>query len=345
LSERYAGVVTFDLPQDMVKKVKNSIESRRYDAFIKLDVSNFYPTIRHQELLSRLRRKIRDPNIIEFIKSAIQTPTVVKSSSFDNISSVGVPQGLSISNVLAAIYLINIDRHFGSIGSIEYYRYVDDILIMCDQHAAEGVAKSIIGKFNRLGLKIHDPVVAPDKSKIGRVGEKFDYLGYEFKGSLVSAREGSVEKLKLSLVSIFTGYKHSRIKSKEFLLWRLNLRITGCIFQGKSKGWLFFFSEISNESLLHRLDNYIEELVDRFGVEIRPKKFVRAFFQIKYCKYETKYVPNFDSYNIDQMRHVLTVYFNKSVSKLTDEEIAYEFKRRIDKQVKDLLTDVQGFGS
>jgi len=344
LIERYDGLIKFELPQYMVRKAKKEIQSGKYDGFIKLDVSSFYPTIKHEGLMKRLRRKIRNPEIINLIERAISRPTVVKSQFKDKDSIVGVPQGLSISNVLAAIYLINIDKQISSNQNISYYRYVDDIFILCEYKSVIDISRDVMKKFRRIGLKIHDPANVSDKSVLGKIGDKFDYLGYQFEGNLISPREASVEKLKESLVSIFTGYKHSRIKSVEFLLWRLNLRITGCVFQNKSKGWVFFFAEINNEGILHNLDRYIAKLADRFGVSVSPKRFVRAYYEIKHFKYETKYIPNFDNYTIDQMKDLLVTYFKKNIESLTDEEIEYEFKKRIDKQARDLLTDVQDFG-
>ncbi|WP_409523687.1 reverse transcriptase domain-containing protein [Nitrincola sp. MINF-07-Sa-05] len=344
LIERYNGVVTFDLPQSVINQVSKSLLNGKFDGFIKLDVSNFYPSIKHEELLSRIRRKIRNKEIIKFIHEAIQTPTVIKSTKSDKPESIGVPQGLSISNILSAIYLINIDNAYYKRKDIEFYRYVDDILIFCDRSKAHDISGEIIRKFKKLGLEIHDPEKIPEKSCIGNVGDRLDYLGYKFENGLISAREGSVEKLKESIISIFTGYKYSTLKSKEFLLWRLNLRITGCIFQEKCKGWLFFFSEINDESLLHRLDIFVEKIASRFSVDVAPKKFVRSFYEIKHNKYESNYIPNFDTYTIEQMKDVLISYFNKDISGLAHGQIEYEFKKRLTKQVKDLLTDVQGFG-
>ena len=107
---------------------------------------------------------------------------------------------------------------------------------------------------------------------------------------------------------------------------------------------MFFFSEINSESILHNLDRYIDKLVERFDVEIQPKRFVRTYYEIKHAKYKTRYIPNFDEYDLDQMKDVLVTYFKKSIKSLTDEEIEYEFKKRIDKQARDLLTDVMDFG-
>lgn len=344
LVERYGGAIKFDLPQNMVKSARGEIESGKYSGFIKLDVSNFYPSISHEELFKRLRKRIRNPEIIRFIESAISTPTVSKPKTSDKRESSGVPQGLSISNILAAIYLLNIDRYFVGLKGIAYHRYVDDIFILCDYQDVYDISTDVVKRFRRIGLNIHDPFKVPEKSVIGNVGERFDYLGYQFDGAVISPREASIEKLKESLVSIFTSYKHSKTKNQEFLIWRLNLRITGCIFQNKAKGWMFFFSEINNETILHNLDRHVEKLMARFSVTITPKRFVRTYYEIKHAKYETKYIPNFDNYTIEQMTKVLETYFGKSTSMLTEEEVEYEFKKRIEKQVRDLLTDVQDFG-
>ena len=72
----------------------------------------------------------------------------------------------------------------------------------------------------------------------GKIGEPFSYLGYTFSGKSVSVRSNSIDKLKSSIAAIFTGYKHSKLKNVDFLLWRLNLRITGCVFEKTFKGLL-----------------------------------------------------------------------------------------------------------
>ncbi|MBV1883021.1 MAG: RNA-directed DNA polymerase [Pseudomonadales bacterium] len=344
LTEHYKNTINFDLPQKIVKAVKSDVSSGFYNGYIKLDVANFYPSVNHSELESRLKKKIRNPEIVRLILNAISTPTVSKSRSTDKPVGKGVPQGLAISNILAAIYLINIDRYLNGMSNISYYRYVDDVLIFCNLENAEDIARNVTRRFSKIGLSIHDPIKSPEKSSMGGISDKFDYLGYQFHGSLVSARYGSIEKLKSSLVAIFTNHKHSKRRNKKFLLWRLNLRITGCVFENKSNGWLFFFSEINNESLLHVLDHYVHKLVTRFGVEIKPKKFVRAFKEIEHRKYETNYVPNFDNYDRSQMIAVLAEYFSVYLRNSTDEEVEFEFHKRIGRQVKDLLVDIKKFG-
>ncbi|MCW8998552.1 MAG: RNA-directed DNA polymerase, partial [Kangiellaceae bacterium] len=343
LTERFQSSLVIELPQDVIKRVKNDVFSGKYTGCVKLDVSNFYPSIKHEEMASRLRKRIKDSDILDVIFSAIKSPTVAISRSSDLPSEKGVPQGLAISNIMAAIYLINIDKYLKANTDIAYYRYVDDVLIFCKLEQAHTIAKNVIKRFGKIGLDIHDPINVPEKSSIGPMQGSFDYLGYQFDNRVVSARQGTVEKLKESLVNIFTSHKYSKKKNEGFLLWRLNLRITGCVYENKSKGWLFFFSEINDESLLHSLDHYTKKLIKRFGVRIQPKRFVRAFKELTHRRYETNYIPNFDEYDIEKQKGVLVDYFGLDLSRYQDEEIEFEFKKRIGKQVKDLLVDVKDF--
>lgn len=344
LQYRFADSVKFTLPQDVIKDVKKHALSGKFDSFIKLDVSNFYPSIRHVTLLSQLRKRIRQSQILDVIFSAVTAPSVLSSKRDDKPNEVGVPQGLAISNILAAIYLQNIDKFLSKLPNVKCYRYVDDVLILCSAEQAHDLAQVVIKKFRGIGLKIHCPVKMPEKSKIGSIFNGFDYLGYQFSNEYISARNGSIEKLKTSLAGIFTSYKHSKNKSLKILEWRLNLRITGCVFEKKCKGWQFFFAEINDEDLLHRLDHYVLNLCKRFQVNIKPKKFVRTFKEISHNKYNTTYVPNFDQYDLPKMKTVLVQFFGFDLKSMGDEEIRYHFHKKIGSQVKELEIDVKDFG-
>lgn len=345
LQQKYQDSIDFKLPQTMIRELKFDVSSNKFNSFIKFDVANFYPSIDHVKLISRLRGNIRDERILKLIESAISSPTVSKASKKDIASSRGVPQGLSISNILAAIYLSNIDKYFLNNTEIKYFRYVDDVLVLCDEKDVQKISNDIISKFRKLKLKVYDPQKEPEKSSVGTLGkDSFGYLGYYFNNEVVSARVGSVERLRESLLAIFTGYKHSKLKSEEFLEWRLNLRITGCIFQNKSKGWMYFFSEMNDETLLHQFDEFLKGLCERFNVKINLKSFVRTYFQIKHNRRDTTYIPNFDNYTEDQKVHVLNHYFQKKTENLTSLEIDYHFKKRISKQVKEIETDVKDAG-
>lgn len=347
LSETFDESISVNLPQNVIKDVKTIVEHGEYTGYIKLDVSNFYPSIVHSQLLSRLSKRIRDKNILDTIRSAISSPTVDSKETEVEDNFRGVPQGLSISNVLAAIYMINLDRMINRIDGIAYFRYVDDVLIFCDEQKSDEIAGNVINRFKKIGLNVHKPTPGAEKSVIASINEPFSYLGYRFVGDLVTAKSGTIERLKDSIAAIFTAYKHSRYQNIEFLIWRLDMRITGCVFENKAKGWLFFFSEINDETLLHQLDIYVKKLAIRFGINIGIKKFSRAFKEIKHNRYNSNYIPNFDSYSFEQQLQLLVKYFPRDVEgkNLTKSQVNYLFRRRIRKQTKDLLVDIKDFKS
>ncbi|MGK0438175.1 MAG: hypothetical protein ACJATK_001124 [Paracoccaceae bacterium] len=280
---------------------------------------------------------------MELIKNAIRTQTVIKSQKNDQASETGVPQGLSISNVLASIYLENIDRAYQEKSDFRYFRYVDDILILCKSSDLEDIQTGLIKRFKRLGLTIHSTDGNSNKSCVGSLTKQFTYLGYSFKGDLVTVKPGSIEKVKASIVAIFTGYKYSKSKDINFLKWHLDLRITGCVFKNKGRGWLMFFSQINDEKLLHELDYFVSQLIQRYKVNIKPKRFVRAYYEISYRRYQTNYVPNFDSYTLDEQRKLLSEIFDINTLELSDAHVAYRFNWKIDKQVRRLAEDLQQF--
>lgn len=278
LLESHRESITLELPQIMIKRVKSSIESKRYDGFIKIDVENFYPSIDHEKLISRLRAKIRYEPALTLIRNAISTPTVSTTHETCKNNTTGVPQGLSISNILAAIFLSNLDKKYKNMENLEYYRYVDDVFILCDKKDIPSISLELLKSCQKLKIRAHPPQTNGEKSTFGTLESGFNYLGYYFHGNRITVREASVRKIKESLVSIFSSYKHSREKSVGFLQLRINLRVTGCVFKEKGKGWLFFFSEINDDTLLYNLDNYLRKLKKRFNTEFKEKKFSRAFY-------------------------------------------------------------------
>jgi RNA-directed DNA polymerase len=96
------------------------------------DIKNFYDMIQRQRLLAILDKRLGCPLATELIKHALLTPVVPRNTQRNRRhafkSEKGVPQGLSISNILAAIYLQEVDVEMQKFG-IPYFRYVDDVLM------------------------------------------------------------------------------------------------------------------------------------------------------------------------------------------------------------------------
>jgi len=342
LSDRFAGDAHQPLPQILVKEAYENYTSGQYDAFIKLDVTNFYPSINHAKLLKTLNRRLKHcPTARDMIVRAITTPTVSKPHAGDKPNGCGVPQGLAISNVLASIYLSSIDKHYRQQGNLKYCRYVDDVLILCRLVDADAIAAEAIKRFKRLKLTVHDPKAHSSKSSKGQIGQAFSFLGYSFEGARLTVRNSTIDRLRESIISTLTAYQHAKKKNESFLVFRLNLRITGCVFENKAKGWLFYFSEINDEGLLHQLDSFVGKMLSRFGLpHIKAKRFVRAMYDITYRKFESTYVPNYDRYAVEDMRKFFQENFSLDLTGKSDDEVKDRFLRKIKRETKELQNDL-----
>lgn len=350
LFDSFKSDLNIALAQDVIRDIKK--EYNKFDSYLKIDVRKFFDSIVHVELERRYWKRIRNRKILNLLHSAVRTGTGL-SNKTTSANSIGVPQGLSISNFLSELYMLNFDNKLRSKKEIKYYRYVDDILIFYDKKVTNPY--TLFNLINRdlkskLKLQAHELNKKGSKTQQGDI-RSFSYLGYQFKEyGVVTARPASVQKLYNSLVSIFISYDRSQKRSnfknrqtKSFLLWRLNLRITGCIFEQKKRGWLFFFSEINDEKLLHQLDSYIEKLKKRFNINLVNKKYVKSYKELTRNIKDTTYIPNFDEYTLIQKKEVLSDYFSIDVSNKSDDAVDFLFKKRLGKQVVDLLVDIGSF--
>lgn len=162
-------------------------------------------------------------------------------------NSIGVPQGLSISGISADIYLLYFDKKHKLNSQYQYYRFVDDMLILCHQKDIDSLMKTMVNDLKELGLETHVPKKDSQKTAYGRIDDGFQFLGYQFKGSNISVRSSSIDKAYTGINKVFLKYhKHARKENLEELYKRLNLKITGCVAKEKQYGWLYFFSYISS---------------------------------------------------------------------------------------------------
>ncbi len=324
---------------------KDVILSGTYDSFIRLDIINFYPSIQHDTLLKELSKKIKRVQIINLLKDAITQCTVTKSSSNgSDKEKIGIPQGLPISNILANAYMTTIDKKFITISNIKYYRYVDDILILCKKNKICKITELINKELGNVGLSIHP--VGHEKFSAGDILAGFSYLGYTFNNSIITIRKQSIDKHRESIVNTLTQYKYSKKKDIEILKWALNIRITGGLLNNERYGWLFFYSQINDLKLLASLDHFVAKQLKRFNIEscdVNIKKYLRSYHEINNNLRNSKYIPNFDSYSDQERRLLLTKIFKFNTDSLNESQVEKIFSMKLFRRLKQLEKDLSGF--
>jgi RNA-directed DNA polymerase len=150
------------------------------------DLSKYFDTIPHGDLMKSVARRIADGRMLHLIKMWLQVPVEERAKdgtrrwTGGKQHKRGTPQGGVISPLLANLYLNRMLKHFRQSGKNQQWpaqivAYADDFVILSRGHAAEAKewAQAVI---TRLGLELNEQKTSIRNSR----EESFDFLGYTF---------------------------------------------------------------------------------------------------------------------------------------------------------------------
>ena len=325
------------LPQLIINEIFSEVD--HYEMFIKLDIKSFYASINQGVLVRKIKQRIRKPEILHLIESAIQTESLfipVKEIKKKEARTLGIPEGLPISNALANIYLFDLDEKYRSNTNIKYWRFVDDILILLNKKDFSKIKKDITDDIENLKLSFND------KADEGKITDGFEYLGYRISSDLISVRKSSILKIEQSIQELFGAVKDDNLK---YIEWKLNNKITGFILDTNKYGWLFFYSQITDLNLLFHLDDLVQKFIVRYKLtgKIKCKKFVRAYHEMRQALHETKYIPNFDYYSIEQKREILVAVYGEEAYSWNEKIVNQRFNLIMSREIRDIERDIENF--
>lgn len=322
------------------------------------DIKTFYDVILPEKLLTVLRKRIHSKPALRLVRMALTTPTVPKNTQRSRHSEFrakrGVPQGLAISNILAAIYMQDVDSAMSKMG-VTYYRYVDDVLMYGAKADVDRALRSLRARLRSRGLSLHSE--QSGKTTRRPISEEFGYLGYVFKWPVITVREATVERFLQSIAAKFSDHVHNKarrlerfkylteVRLAEIFLLELNERITGAISKKKRYGWIAYFNQITELDLLYRLDSAIRSMFIRlpeFGNAAPPglRKLSRSYFEMKYSP-DGGYVRNYDkiSTRAEKLQFLLERGRVGPDEPLTDEQIEDRYWRYINSVLATMHAD------
>ena len=158
---------------------------------LKIDISKFFSNIDHDILKEKLRRRIKDKDVLDLLDKII-----------DNYDK-GIPIGLMSSQIFAIFYLDSLDKYIKEILKIKYYvRYQDDmVLIHYDKEYLKECLRKIEEELSKLMLKVNN------KTRIYKNNENMSFIGVKRNGKLVN-----YQKTKRKVKKNIKDYK---LKKKE----------------------------------------------------------------------------------------------------------------------------------
>ena len=206
------------------------------------DLSGYFDSIPHAELLRCVARRIVDRHLLHLIKVWLVVPVEDDDgkggktrSRANRDNKRGTPQGAPISPLLSNLYMRRFIEGWRVLGyqqrwSAHIVNYADDFVICCKHGAAQaaGAMRMIMG---RLKLTVNE-----EKTHLCQLPrERFDFLGYTF-GRCYSRKDGhaymgtrpSKKSIKRAVTSISeVTDRGMTLLDAEELVRRLNRQLTG----------------------------------------------------------------------------------------------------------------------
>lgn len=157
-----------------------------YVSVVDADLSKYFDTIPHTELMQCVARRISDRHILKLIKQWLKVPVQTKDKNGKGFttggrgSRKGTPQGGVVSPLLANLYMNRFLKYWRLKGCEKAFNakvvaYADDFVILSRGKASEALewTQQVM---NRLGLSLN-----MDKTSLKDArNEHFDFLGYTF---------------------------------------------------------------------------------------------------------------------------------------------------------------------
>jgi RNA-directed DNA polymerase len=161
------------------------------------DLSGYFDSIPHAELMKSVARRVSDNNLLHLIKMWLDAPVEESDergrkqrTTRNKDTGRGTPQGSPISPLLSNLYMRRFVLGWKQLGHERRLRakivnYADDFVICC-RGTADKAMSVMADMMQRLRLTVN-----PEKTKVCRLPQgTFDFLGYTF-GQLWSHRTGN----------------------------------------------------------------------------------------------------------------------------------------------------------
>lgn len=268
--------------QEAIRQV-HKLVCAGYTDIVDADLSKYFDTIPHSELLKSVARRIIDRDVLHLIKMWLKAPVEERDEKGNRrmtggkSSKQGTPQGGVASPMLANLYMNRFLKYWriterGSRFRAEVVNYADDFVILSRGHAAEAL-KWTRGVMTKIGLTLNEAKTSIKQART----EPFDFLGYTF-GPHHFRKDGhwylgaspsrkSITRFQQKVGDLLVA---SNVAPWEEVRDRLNRKI---------QGWSAYFSYGTRTLAYRAVDNYVYQSVRNFLIRRHkvPSRGTRRF--------------------------------------------------------------------
>jgi RNA-directed DNA polymerase len=237
-----------------------------YTDVVDADLSKYFDTIPHAELMQCMARRIVDRRVLHLIKMWLTSPVAEGDGKgnwrYTGSSGTGTPQGGVVSPLLANLYMNRFLKHWRLQGKGQQYRakivaYADDFVILSRGSAeqARGWTQQVM---TRLRLTLNERKTRIRDART----QDFDFLGYTFgprwwwkTGRPYTAARPSEKSLKRLRQSVHDLLRPSLCAPWEEVRDQLNAKLVG---------WQHYFRYGSVAKAYQTVNLYVYDRVRHF---------------------------------------------------------------------------------
>ena len=236
---------------------------RSHPDVVDADLSDYFGSIPHAELLKSVARRVVDRRVLHLIKQWLECSVEEtdgrgrkRRTTVAKDSRCGIPQGSPISPLLANLYMRRFvlaweKRGLGQRLGSRIVNYADDLVILCKRGKAEEAELRMREIMGQLKLTVNE-----EKTRICKVPEeRFDFLGFTF-GRMYSAATGQARLgYRPSKSSIQHMVRKIHALTAEAMGWQETTALVGQLNR-MLRGWANYFQVGSVSRAYRALDSY-----------------------------------------------------------------------------------------
>ena len=204
------------------KKLRKAVDTvpEEMTYCLKIDCKKFYPSIDHETLKQKFRRKYKDPELLELIDEIIDSistcPATEENIEFYEscgneinivtlngkqfISGVGIPIGNYFSQYDGNFFLSEFDHWIKEVKHIKhYYRYMDDLCIFASTKEELHQILADVDQYLRTNLNLR---IKGNYQIFPSFVRGVDFVGYRIFKDYTLLRKSTCDQMKVKMTAI-----------------------------------------------------------------------------------------------------------------------------------------------